>query len=106
MLALPFLQLEEATAAQDVAATILAFFCALPSPFMPSQITQTCQRSLPSKALASQLLGEAMSPAEWAIFRHMTGDCFVVDDLTAELCFSNCDRERSFAQVSSAIWWV
>ena len=68
-----WLQLEDSARTQDVTATILAFFCALPSPFMPPQILQTCQTSLPSKSAASQILGEAMSPVEWAIFRHMTG---------------------------------
>ena len=67
------LQLPEDTSAQDVAATILAFFCALPSPFLPPQVSRICQTTQPCKASASLLLGEAMSPAEWAIFRHMTG---------------------------------
>ena len=59
--------------AEDVAATILAFFCALPMPFMPHSAAQVCDVCAPSRAAAASLLADALSPVEWAIFRHITG---------------------------------
>lgn len=67
------LQIPATTSAHDVAATLLAFFASLPSPFMPPAAAQVCDVCVPSASAASSLLADSLSPAEWAVFRHTSG---------------------------------
>ncbi|KAK9840841.1 hypothetical protein WJX81_008338 [Elliptochloris bilobata] len=66
-------QVPEGTTAQSAAATLLAFFAALPWPLMPPAAMQVCEVCVPSASAAASLLADALSPAEWAVFRHVTG---------------------------------
>lgn len=68
------LQIPATASADDVAATLLAFFASLPSPFMPPAAAQVCDVCVPSASAASSLLADSLSPAEWAVFRHTSGD--------------------------------
>lgn len=67
-------QIPETATVRDVAATLLAFFCALPTPLMPAAAAQVCDYWAPPKAAAASLLGDTLSPAELAVFRHTTGE--------------------------------
>ena len=67
------LQIPATASAHDVAATLLAFFASLPSPFMPPAAAQVCDVCVPSSSAASSLLADSLSPAEWAVFRHISG---------------------------------
>ncbi|KAL0027397.1 hypothetical protein WJX79_008379 [Trebouxia sp. C0005] len=60
------------TSAHDVAATLLAFFASLPTPFMPPAAAQVCDVCVPSASAASSLLADSLSPVEWAVFRHIS----------------------------------
>ena len=67
------LQIPATASSHDVAATLLAFFASLPSPFMPPAAAQVCDVCVPSASAASSLLADSLSPAEWAVFRHISG---------------------------------
>jgi len=67
------LQIPASTSAHDVAATLLAFFASLPNPFMPPAAAQVCDVCVPSASAASSLLADSLSPVEWAVFRHISG---------------------------------
>lgn len=65
-------QVPTTASAHDVAATLLAFFASLPSPFMPPAAAQVCDVCVPSGSAASSLLADSLSPVEWAVFRHIS----------------------------------
>ncbi|DBA87288.1 hypothetical protein WJX77_005794 [Trebouxia sp. C0004] len=65
-------EIPASTSAHDVAATLLAFFASLPTPFMPPAAAQVCDVCVPSASAASSLLADSLSPVEWAVFRHIS----------------------------------
>ena len=75
------LQIPGTASAHDVAATLLAFFASLPSPFMPPAAAQVCDVCVPSSSAASSLLADSLSPAEWAVFRHISGQLTLLPPL-------------------------
>ena len=72
------LQIPASNSAHDVAATLLAFFASLPTPFMPPAAAQVCDVCVPSASAASSLLADSLSPVEWAVFRHISGQTHVI----------------------------
>ncbi len=68
------LQVPATASAHDMAASLLAFFASLPSPFMPPAAAQVCDVCVPSASAASSLLADSLSPVEWAVFRHISGN--------------------------------
>ena len=67
------MQIPSTASPHDVAATLLAFFASLPSPFMPPAAAQVCDVCVPSASAAASLLADSLSPVEWAVFRHVSG---------------------------------
>lgn len=47
---------------------------------------QVCQVCVPSASAAASLLADALSPAEWAVFRHVTGALLGTGMLLGSLC--------------------
>ena len=57
--------------AHDMATALLCFFLDLPSPMIPESVAQNCESSDISAEMAMNLVKEAMSAIEWAVFDSM-----------------------------------
>lgn len=69
-----YVQIPDSTTPHGVAATLLGFFASLPAPFMPPAVAQVCNVCVPTHSAAASLLADSLSPVEWAVFRHVSGE--------------------------------